>query len=62
MFPGARAMAKGVVISPGGGIREYLDMANRVTDAVQDAYPDLMKVIDSLSQTWNFVSDSKVIY
>jgi len=55
-------MAKGVVISPGGGIREYLDMANRVTDAVQDAYPDLMKVIDSLSQTWNFVSDSKVIY
>jgi len=46
-------MAKGVVISPSGGIREYLDMANHVTDAVQEAYPDLMTVIDALSQTWN---------
>jgi hypothetical protein len=46
-------MAQGAVITPSGGIREYLEVANRVTDAMQEAYPDLMEVVDALSHTWH---------
>lgn len=51
--PIVKAPTRGAFFTASGDLNEYLDMANRVTEAMREGYPDLIKVVEGLSRTWH---------